>query len=159
MGRILFVVPDEYLRVTSLSQMKEVPMRILFVALSFALAMIVSPCLADLPSSETLKITQSPATLPPPSIFAYPGQSCPGGSEIYKGPEQELAAKSGAVFCRFVRKVTVISKKMSDKCPVGMRPYSGGGAKPGEDVIWCEPDPSQKTISIPAPPPQPKQPE
>jgi hypothetical protein len=91
----------------------------------------------------------------PPSVFGYPGKTCPGGSELYKGPEQKLAAESGAVYCRFARKVVVFAKKDRDKCPFGLKPYSGADAKPDPDVIWCEHDPSQK-LAIPPLPSQPE---
>ncbi len=74
-------------------------------------------------------------------IFGYPGTTCPGGSERYKGPDQVLAADTGAVYCRFVRKVSNVSKVQSGgKCPWGTKPYADARAKPDDDVIWCQPD-------------------
>ena len=76
----------------------------------------------------------------PPSIFAYPGKTCPGGSELYKGPELTLAEASGAVYCRFFRKVMVIPKNKASTCPSGTKTHVEKNAKPDDDVLWCEHD-------------------
>jgi len=85
------------------------------------------------------------------SFFAYPGKECPGGSQLYKGPEAALAKKSGAVYCEFRKTVEVFEKKRVKKCPASIcREYKDANAKPDPDVIWCEMDPNPK---IPPPPP------
>jgi hypothetical protein len=72
-------------------------------------------------------------------IYAYPGTTCPGGSERYKGPDQMLAADSGAVYCRYVRKVMNVPKAGSHGvCPSGSKPYTDPRAKPDADTIWCQ---------------------
>ncbi len=72
-------------------------------------------------------------------IFAYPGSTCPGGSVKYKGPEQALAAESGAVYCRFDKKVKIVQKSSGNAaCPPGSAPYNDPKAKPDSDVIWCK---------------------
>ncbi|MGO9545223.1 MAG: hypothetical protein ACLPPF_10555 [Rhodomicrobium sp.] len=81
----------------------------------------------------------SPAMPMPGFIFAYPGSACPGGSVRYKGPEQALAAESGAVYCRFDKKVKIIPKMSGNTaCPPGTAPYVDAKAKPDPDVMWCK---------------------
>jgi hypothetical protein len=87
-------------------------------------------------------------------IFAYPGKICPGGSERFKGPGQVLAAESGAVYCRFMRKAFPVSKSSSNTCPQGTKPYSDPRDKPDADVIWCQTDPGYRA-DIPSLSPQP----
>jgi hypothetical protein len=70
--------------------------------------------------------------------FAFPGKTCPGGSE------PELARASEAVCCGLVCKAHVVSKKMG-KFPVGMKAYTGGG-RPDSDVMWWENDRSFKPL-------------
>lgn len=86
-------------------------------------------------------------------VFAFPGHSCPGGSEPYKGPEQMLASENNAVYCRFMPKVFVLPKNGFDKCPAPMKPYANGQAKPDDDVIWCE---FEALAKFPVSPTQPK---
>jgi hypothetical protein len=118
-----------------------------FLLLSFIL--LCTPSRAD-------NVATMPAAGASPQafIFAYPGKVCPGGSTATKGPEQTLAAASGAVYCRFARTVFPIFKRNSSTCPPGTKPHSEANAKPGADVIWCENDPNAKLI-IPPPPAQP----
>lgn len=90
--------------------------------------------------------------LPPPSVFAYPGKVCPNGTERYQGPEQETLASSGAVLCKFTRKVATWEKKIHPKCPSNMWPYTDPKAKPDNDVIWCTMDPPVDPSAPPTPP-------
>jgi hypothetical protein len=87
------------------------------------------------------------------SIYAYQGRACPKGSELYKGPEQQLAAESGAVYCRFTRTVTLFYKKEAKRCPAGMKLYSDRGFKPdaNSDVIGCVPDVANPSVIPPLP--------
>lgn len=90
--------------------------------------------------SASPAFAQSSARGGPPSIFAYPGQTCPGGTERYKGPEQVAAGKTGAVLCHFQRSVVIISKALRSTCPPRLKPHVEAGAKPDDDVIWCDED-------------------
>jgi hypothetical protein len=77
--------------------------------------------------------------------FAFPGKTCPGGSELYKRPEQARARASGRVCCGLVGKAHIISEKMS-KCPVGVKAYTRGG-RPDSDVMWWENDLRSSSLS------------
>lgn len=76
-----------------------------------------------------------------PSVFAYPGKSCPNGSTIYPGPESQMAEADGAVYCVFTRKVVVLKKTTENngKCPGRLTPYEDAKFKPPSDQIWCNP--------------------
>jgi hypothetical protein len=88
----------------------------------------------------------------PPSIYAWPGKSCPVGSELYKGPEEvQLAAESGAVYCSFKVKVVTLSKKDHNACPPGTKSHIEAKAKPDPDTIWCEADPDHPPVIPPMP--------
>jgi hypothetical protein len=81
--------------------------------------------------------------MPAPSFFAYPGKTCPGGSTPTRGPEQALAAESGAIYCRFIKAAKIVYKKeFNGKCPPGMIEYTDSKAKPDADILWCKPDPA-----------------
>lgn len=112
----------------------------LLVALSVpALAEESAP---SMPSPEAMQKMQG--LNPGPSMFAYAGSACPGGSEPYKGPEQALAAQSGAVYCIVNKTVIVYPKQIMQKCPSGMKAYEDTKAKPDADVIWCTVDASKQ---------------
>ncbi len=56
------------------------------------------------------------------SIFAYPGSSCPKGTEPYKGPERQEFAGTAVSFCVFKTEVSVVQKlKDRQKCGAGMK--------------------------------------
>ena len=75
---------------------------------------------------------------PPSALYAFPGRTCPAGSQPYKGPEQ-LPQDSGAIYCTIARRVVVIPKTVTDQCPSpAYKPYVDTKAKPDSDVIWCE---------------------
>jgi hypothetical protein len=105
----------------------------------FRCLLIAIPPLAALGPAPT-NAQNWPALLTPSAAngdeisFAFPRKTCPGGSELYKGPEQALARASGRVCCSLVGKAPVVSKKMG-KRPVGMTAYTGGG-RPDSDVMW-----------------------
>lgn len=81
-----------------------------------------------------------------PNIFAYPGKSCPGGSDPYPGPEQALAAESGAIYCRFFRRFVIMpGEEGKTKCPAGMKDYHDAKAKPEKGQMWCEMEPVAKS--------------
>jgi hypothetical protein len=115
--------------------------------LAFAFSFLAVPLQAEPapPKPPTLQEMQQMQMLNPgPSLFAFAGKACPGGSEPYKGPEQALAAESGAVYCVISKQVTIFSKKTMEKCPDGFKSHADAKAKPDADVIWCESDPSYK---------------
>ena len=91
------------------------------------------------------------------SVFAYPGTTCPGGSERMDVPEQVDAEKSGAIYCRYTRKVIVVSKEISKgTCPSGMTPYTDTKAKPNPDHIWCQlPGPPAPPVPVSGGPQKP----
>jgi len=126
-------------------------LRLTFGFLFLALFVPAAPSLAD---NTITPPGIAAGAAPSVSIFAYPGTACPGGSELYKGPEQNLAAASGAVYCRFIRKTVVVSKMNSATCPVGMKPYVDAIATPPADVIWCEKDEKFKIPPMPTQPPK-----
>ncbi len=75
------------------------------------------------------------------SVFAFPGPTCPVGSEIFKGPEAQMIKDSGAVYCVFKRgNVVALPKdKVPDgKCPPMFKTYEDKKYKPDADTIWCE---------------------
>ncbi len=87
-------------------------------------------------------------------FFAYPGSTCPGGSERYKGPEQALAAQTGAVYCKFIHNIFAMKKSaVGTSCPAGLKVYEDPHSKPDEDVIWCKLD--QAPVNVGQKPPLP----
>lgn len=72
-------------------------------------------------------------------IYAYPGDKCPGGSERFDVPDQLDAGKSGAVYCRYVRRV-IPARKVGDLdiCPNGMKIHVDTRVRPEAGHIWCE---------------------
>ncbi len=123
------------------------------------LAAMTSPSFAAGPGKPLLGMVSPEAMqemqkLNPTSVFAFPGQACPVGSEAYKGPEG--VADSGVVYCAFFKKAMIYPKKHFEACPAGMRLYKTDKAKPTADVLWCEPDPEQKKMMMnPSGPPSP----
>lgn len=86
-------------------------------------------------------------------IFAYPGSTCPPGSDLYRGPETSLAKSFGAVYCRFKRSsVAVVKSKTSHgTCPPGLREHTEANIKPDDGFLWCDPDPNYKPVLPPLP--------
>src|ERR1700682_4480683 len=67
-------------------------------------------------------------TAPAAAQFAYPGDACPPGSQLYVGPEQELIRQSHAVYCSFKPVATRFPKTFNGgKCPEGSKPFRGAG--------------------------------
>jgi hypothetical protein len=123
---------------------------LMFLAAPMALVLPLSVEAAPPTSASAPTPAASPFSAPTDVfIYAYPGTTCPGGSERYKGPEQTLASDSGAVYCRFKRTVLPFAKSLRTDCPAGMKPHAESRAKPDDDVIWCEKDPNPK-VALPS---------
>ena len=103
--------------------------------------------LSDLTANEAASVltgrplyTNSPRITVPggvPSVFGYPGNKCPVGSEPYKGPETQTALESGSIYCVFKRRVIARPKSIANgKCPDKV--YVDPKYKPDADTVWCE---------------------
>jgi hypothetical protein len=99
---------------------------------------------ANAPDTASMAGQALLSEMPPPSFFAYPGKTCPGGSTPTHGPEQALAAESGAIYCRLNKVAKVVPKRdFNGKCPPGMIEYTDSKAKPDADILWCKPAPNK----------------
>ena len=84
-------------------------------------------------------LAQQVGTEANPFIYAYPGKTCPPGSDPYPGPEQLWAKESGAIYCRFVRKFANVRRaKWGDTCPSGTTLYTDPRGKPDPGINWCK---------------------
>jgi hypothetical protein len=112
-----------------------------------AMMSVSLPLQAQSPQAMGNPIGRLPFVGPSPeaNIFAYPGTKCPPYSKRYKGPEQAEAAKAGAIYCIFRRRVLIVRKDSQTACPESMRLYNDPKAKPDDDVFWCEADPNYRS--------------
>ena len=115
--------------------------------ISCCLVMLLAPAAFADAIVPVNSASQRPLIAPNMSVFAFPGKSCPGSSEVYKGPEQTDARSSNAIYCRFVPKAIVLPKRFVSSCPSGMREHIQPGAKPDDDTLWCDIDVS-RTIEV-----------
>ena len=118
---------------------------------------VVVAAVADpaLPQPPVLRSPPPELPVGPSSIFAVPGAHCPPGSDPYKGPEAQAAAKAGMLYCEMKRKVMVVSKKSGvTACQLPFVPYtSEAGITPDADVIWCRMmQPGETPPPMPVPP-------
>lgn len=109
--------------------------RIAYIALVLLSVMSVSA------AAETAVTPQPNALMapaPPPAVFAYPGTKCPASSTAIEGPEQQMAAEDGAIYCRFKKVARAMDRaQVGDKCPPGMIEYKNPKYKPPAAKIWC----------------------
>ena len=119
------------------------PMRKLFVLLMMNALLATGGSVA----AQALPSGTQPSGPENSFFFAYPGNTCPGGSVRYKGPEQALANQSGAVYCKFIHNVFAMHKSaVGEKCPAGLMPYADSHLKPDDDVIWCQSGSASTTL-------------